>query len=55
MTYHLLTLALLALAVVCYLLGIVAGATVFIVLGLVCELAFWFRLFKRAPRTSAGR
>jgi len=43
-------LALLTAAVVSYSVGSLAGVGLFVVAGVVFELAFWFELFKRIRR-----
>jgi hypothetical protein len=47
---HLVTLLLLAGAVVCYAAGLALPATGLIVLGVVAELAFWIRLLRPRNR-----
>ena len=42
----LVTVGFLALACACYFIGSVAGFGLFLVLGVIFELAFWFKLFK---------
>ena len=42
--------ALLAAAVVCYSVGLVAGVGLFLAAGVLLELAFWYGLFKRVSR-----
>lgn len=44
---------LLVLALVCYSLGAVKSAIIFIILGLVFEMAFWLGLFKRVNKPSS--
>ena len=40
-------IGLLGAALVCYFLGFLSGAVIFLVAGLLLELAFWVRLFRR--------
>ena len=44
---HVITLLLFVVAIAFYLLGLALPATFLVGLGLVAELAFWFRLFRR--------
>lgn len=43
-------LGLLAAALVLYAVGLIAGAAVLMVLGAICELGFWFKLFRPRSR-----
>ena len=45
MRRHLVTIAFFVLAIVCYGLGAVGPGMLFLVLGGVAELVFWFRVF----------
>jgi hypothetical protein len=45
--YHLTTLAFLILALFFYAAGSISGALILFVLGLLCEVIFWLRLFKK--------
>lgn len=50
MKRHLITILILCAAIVLYVLGAAAPATGLIVLGLVFELVFWWRLFRSKRR-----
>ena len=47
MRKHLVTFGLLVIALALYAAGLVLPGTIFIVLGLVAEFAFWVRLLRR--------
>ena len=47
MKYHLMTVAFLIAAVLCYVVGSNSGVIVFVAVGLVFESALWFRLIRR--------
>lgn len=51
MKYHLITLACLIAAIVCYVAGLGGGVAVFVAAGMFFELVFWVRLFKRPRHT----
>ena len=53
MKYHLLTAALLMLALALYAIGATAGSTFVLLLGGTLELVFWVRLLRR-PRHSSS-
>jgi hypothetical protein len=46
-TRHLLTLVFLLASFVLYYFGLETGATALFVAGMVCEIVFWKRLFRR--------
>ena len=48
MKTHLVTAALLAAALVCYVSGFKAGTIAFTTAGLIFESMFWFRLLRRS-------
>ena len=49
MNYHLVTVAALLAAVIFYIVGYATAGHLFIFLGVIAELVFWFRLIK--PKT----
>jgi hypothetical protein len=44
-----LLLGLLGAAIVCYFLGFLSGVALFLAAGVILELSFWVRLFRRKP------
>jgi len=54
MKYHLLTAALLMLALTLYAVGATAGSTFVLLLGATLEVVFWVRLLRR-PRHSSSK
>ena len=57
MKYHVLTVALLLMALVLYVVGMRSGGAVAFVVGAACELWFWVRLIRgrrEAPRTATS-
>jgi 16S rRNA C1402 (ribose-2'-O) methylase RsmI len=51
MKRHLVTVAWLAGAILCYVAGSTSGMLAFVAAGLVCESFFWFRVLRR-PRST---
>jgi Flp pilus assembly protein TadB len=52
LNYHLITIAFLLAAAVCYAAGFALGMLVLGVIGLVLEGVFWIRLFRRRRNTA---
>ncbi|MGM0525644.1 MAG: hypothetical protein ACQEQ8_05555 [Pseudomonadota bacterium] len=50
MTRILLALSCLAAAIACYIIGVPGGGVMFLILGVIFEVLFWFGLFGRKRR-----
>ena len=50
MKRHLITIGFLILAIACYAIGAAGPATALIILGILAEGTFWFRLFSGSKR-----